>query len=166
MGFGDQSGSKRSTAKTYLPTRAEPAPRSSSDCRVERILVEDGRAAGVEAVYARSRAGRTARADRSSSAPRRSSSPAARSSRRRCCCARGIGGPAAGDYLRLHPTAAVTGFYAEPQDPCWGPPQAALSHEFADLGDGYGFLLECAQPTTGLTAGAVPWRSGARPQAR
>jgi choline dehydrogenase-like flavoprotein len=71
-----------------------------------------------------------------------------------------IGGPATGDYLRLHPTAAVTAYYAEAQEWVWGPPQAALSHEFADVGDGHGFLFEAAQSTTGLTAGAVPWRSG------
>ena len=42
----------------------------------------------------------------------------------------------------------------------WGPPQAALSHQFADTGDGHGFLIESAQATTGLFAGAMPWRSG------
>ncbi len=72
----------------------------------------------------------------------------------------GIGGPAVGDYLRLHPTSVIFGTYAEPQDPWWGPPQAGLSHEFADLDEGYGFLLECPQHTTGLTAAATPWRSG------
>ncbi len=71
-----------------------------------------------------------------------------------------IGGPATGDYLRLHPTAAITAFYPEPQNWVWGPPQAALSHEFANVGDGHGFLFEAAQSTTGLTAGAIPWRSG------
>ena len=44
-----------------------------------------------------------------------------------------IGGPAVGDYLRLHPTVAVTAYYEEPQNWMWGPPQAALSHEFADI---------------------------------
>ncbi len=73
----------------------------------------------------------------------------------------GIGGPAVGDYLRLHPTVAVTAYYDEPQNWMWGPPQAALSHQFADLGDGYGFLIESAQATTGLFGGAIPWRSGA-----
>ena len=32
----------------------------------------------------------------------------------------------------------------------WGPPQSALSHQFADTGGGYGFRLESAQATTGL----------------
>jgi choline dehydrogenase-like flavoprotein len=73
----------------------------------------------------------------------------------------GIGGPAVGDYLRLHPTVAVTAYYDEPQGWLWGPPQAALSHQFADTGEGYGFLIEGAQATTGLFGGAIPWRSGA-----
>ena len=33
----------------------------------------------------------------------------------------GIGGPAVGDYLRLHPTSAVAGFYEEEQDCMVGP---------------------------------------------
>ena len=161
MGFGDQSGSKQSTAKTYLLDAQRAGATIISDCRAERILVEDGRAAGVEAVYIDPEPANGAATDpRRRPRPRPSSSPAARSSRRRLLLRSGIGGPATGDYLRLHPTAAVTAFYDEPQDWCWGPPQAALSHEFADVGDGHGFLIEAAQSTTGLFAGAVPWRSG------
>ena len=73
----------------------------------------------------------------------------------------GIGGPAVGEYLRLHPTVAVTGYYDEHQNWMWGPPQSALSHQFADTGEGYGFLIESAQATTGLFGASVPWRSGA-----
>ena len=32
----------------------------------------------------------------------------------------GIGGPAAGDYLRLHPATAIVGVYDEPQQAWWG----------------------------------------------
>ncbi len=107
---------------------------------------------------------RTARGSRRrrewSSAHPRSSSPAGRSSPRRCCCASGIGGPAVGQYLRLHPTTALSGIYDGDQNWAWGPPQAALSHEFADIEDGYGFLLECSQSTTGLFGAATPWTSG------
>ncbi len=51
MGFGDQSGSKNSTAKTYLLDAQRAGAKIISDCRAERVLVEDGRAAGVEAIY-------------------------------------------------------------------------------------------------------------------
>ncbi|MDQ3103512.1 MAG: aldehyde dehydrogenase family protein [Actinomycetota bacterium] len=157
MGFGDQSGSKRSTQKTYLADAARGGADFLVHCRAERILVEDGRAAGVEAAYA-DPDGRTAkvtvRAPEVVVACGAIESPA-------LLLRSGIGGPASGDHLRLHPTSAVFGFYDEPQDPWWGPPQAGLSHEFADLDEGYGFLLECPQHTTGLTAAASPWRSGA-----
>ena len=157
LGFGDQSGSKRSTQKTYLTDAAGRGADFVVHCRVERILIEDGRAAGVEATYADPE-GRTARvtvrAPQVVVACGSIESPA-------LLLRSGIGGPAAGDYLRLHPTSAIFGFYAEAQDPWWGAPQAGLSHEFEDLAEGYGFLLECPQHTTGLTAAATPWRSGA-----
>jgi acyl-CoA reductase-like NAD-dependent aldehyde dehydrogenase/choline dehydrogenase-like flavoprotein len=155
MGFGDQSGSKRSTAKTYLADAAATGADFLVDCRVERIIVENGRAAGVEAVYVDPE-GRTAavtvRAPIVVVACGSIESPA-------LLLRSGIGGPAVGDFLRLHPTSVVFGYHEEQQDPWWGPPQAALSHEYADLEDGYGFLIECAQHTTGLTAAALPWRS-------
>ena len=65
----------------------------------------------------------------------------------------GIGGPAAGDYLRLHPATAVAGFYDAPQKGWWGAPQAGLSAEFADVEDGYGFLIETSHASPGVNAG-------------
>ncbi|MDX6582404.1 MAG: hypothetical protein QOI10_1588 [Solirubrobacterales bacterium] len=163
MGFGDSSGSKQSTAKTYLLDAQRAGARIISDCRAERILIEDGRAAGVEAVYTNPAAAPPGDGGGTTRVVVRApvvvvacgslESPA-------LLLRSQIGGPATGNYLRLHPTAAVTAFYDEPQNWCWGPPQAALSHEFANLGDGHGYLFEAAQSTTGLTAGAVPWRSG------
>jgi len=72
----------------------------------------------------------------------------------------GIGGPAVGDYLRVHPAGAIFADYDGPQDGWWGPPQAALSHEFAEGTRGHGFLLEGAHHSIGITAAAVPWQSG------
>ena len=161
MGFGDQSGAKLSTAKTYLADAQEREAEIVADCRVDRILVEDGRAAGVEATWrdpataARNGAGAkvVVRAPTVVVAGGSIESPA-------LLLRSGIGGPAVGRYLRLHPTSAVTGVYPDAQDWWWGPPQAALSHEFADLGDGYGFLVESAQSTTGLFSAATAWTSG------
>jgi acyl-CoA reductase-like NAD-dependent aldehyde dehydrogenase/choline dehydrogenase-like flavoprotein len=163
MGFGDQSGSKQSTAKTYLVDAQANGAEILAGCRAERILVSDGRTAGVEAGWADPN-GTSANGPPPTRVEVRApivvvacgsvESPA-------LLLRSGIGGPAVGDYLRLHPTVAVTGYYDEPQNWMWGPPQSALSHQFADLGDGYGFLIESAQATTGLFAGAIPWRSGA-----
>jgi acyl-CoA reductase-like NAD-dependent aldehyde dehydrogenase/choline dehydrogenase-like flavoprotein len=163
MGFGDPSGSKQSTAKTYLVDAQANGAQILAGCRAERIMAADGRAAGVEASWSDPEAAATngatptrleVRAPTIVVACGSIESPA-------LLLRSQIGGPAVGDYLRLHPTVVVTAYYDEPQNWMWGPPQAALSHEFADLGDGYGFLIESAQATTGLFAGATPWRSGA-----
>jgi choline dehydrogenase-like flavoprotein len=71
----------------------------------------------------------------------------------------GIGGPAAGKNLRLHPCTAVLGMYSEDQRAWWGAPHSGVVDEFANLGDGWGFLLETAQYTTGIAASAVPFTS-------
>ncbi len=161
MGFGEQSGSKQSTQKTYLADAAANGADVLVNCRVERVLVENGRAAGVEGVWTRedgSTVDVVVRAPQVVVACGSIESPA-------LLLRSGIGGPAAGDYLRLHPAAAIFGVYGENQDPWWGPPQAGLSHSFEDLEDGYGYLLECAQHTTGLYGAAVPWHSGAQHKA-
>ena len=163
MGFGDASGSKRSTAKTYLVDAQAAGAEIFAGAAASRVLIDDARAAGVEALWSDPAAAAangapevalTVRAPVVVVAAGALHSPA-------LLLRSGIGGPAVGDYLRLHPTVAVTGYYEEPQNWMWGPPQAALSHQFADTGEGYGFLIECAQATTGLFAGAIPWRSGA-----
>ena len=66
------------------------------------------------------------------------------------------------ENLAIDPAGAIFADYADPQDGWWGPPQAALSHEFAEGTDGYGFLLEGAHHSIGITAAAVPWQSGRR----
>jgi choline dehydrogenase-like flavoprotein len=162
IGFGDASGSKQSTAKTYLVDAQEGGAQILVGAKAQRVLVEDGRAAGVEALWAEPLAPPngaeptrlTVKAPVVVVACGSIESPA-------LLLRSGIGGPAVGDYLRLHPTVAVTAYYDQPQNWMWGPPQSALSHQFADVGDGYGFLIESAQATTGLFGGAVPWRSGA-----
>jgi acyl-CoA reductase-like NAD-dependent aldehyde dehydrogenase/choline dehydrogenase-like flavoprotein len=161
MGFGDQSGSKRSTPKTYLSDAQGRGAEFVTNCRAERILVEGGRAVGVSGAWVdpetagqNGNAARvTVRAPLVVVACGALESPA-------LLLRSGIGGPAVGKYLRLHPTGAMTGLYPDDQRWWWGPPQAALSHEFADLEDGYGFLVESAQSTTGIFAAATPWLSG------
>jgi choline dehydrogenase-like flavoprotein len=72
----------------------------------------------------------------------------------------GIGGPACGDFLRLHPATVVIGVYDEEQQGWWGAPQSALSMEYADLADGFGYLVETSHASPGLTGTAVPWETG------
>jgi acyl-CoA reductase-like NAD-dependent aldehyde dehydrogenase/choline dehydrogenase-like flavoprotein len=156
VGFGDVTGSKLSVQTTYLADAHERGADLVVNCRADRIVLERGRAAGVEGSYV-GPDGATAqvvvRAPQVVVACGSIESPALL---RRS----GIGGPAAGDYLRLHPAGAIFADYAEPQDGWWGPPQAALSHQFAEGTGGHGFLLEGAHHSLGIIAAAVPWQSG------
>lgn len=72
----------------------------------------------------------------------------------------GLGGPAAGDFLRLHPCGALTGLFDEDQRNWWGAAQAAIVDEFGGRTDGYGYLIETTQYTTGLHAASAVWESG------
>jgi choline dehydrogenase-like flavoprotein len=156
MGFGDVTGAKLGTLKTYLQDAADAGARFVVRCRVERVLVEHGRAAGVEGTYLdpEGRVARvTVRAPQVVVAAGALDTPA-------LLLRSGIGGPAAGDYLRLHPATAVLGFYDEPQKSWWGPPQSALSMEYADLADGYGYLIETSHASPGVSGSSLPWETG------
>jgi choline dehydrogenase-like flavoprotein len=156
MGFGDVTGAKLGTLKTYLQDAADAGARFVVNCGVDRILVENGRAAGVAGTYLDEegrRASVVVRAQTVVLAAGALDTPAV-------LLRSGIGGPAAGDYLRLHPATAMPAIYDEPQKGWWGPPQTALSAQFADLGDGYGFLIETSHASPAVTGSAVPWVTG------
>jgi choline dehydrogenase-like flavoprotein len=157
LGFGDQSGSKRSADRTWLADAQEQGARFLTFTRATRILTDGGRATGVEAVW-QTPDGRgaqvTVRAPRVVVACGSLESPA-------LLLRSGIGGPAVGHNLRLHPSSVVGGAYGTDQQAWWGPPQAGLCDEFADTGEGYGFLIETAQYAPGLIGSATPWVSGA-----
>ena len=158
MGFGDQSGSKQSVDKTFLRDAVDHGAEVLIHTRAERVLVESGKAAGVEATYDDGQGRRAkvmVRAPRVVVACGSLESPA-------LLLRSQIGGPAVGDYLRLHPCTATSGIYDEDMKAWWGAPHAGLCDEFADTGDGYGFLIEGAQYAPGITGSATPWFSGAR----
>jgi choline dehydrogenase-like flavoprotein len=156
LGFGDQSGSKRSADRTWLADAQEHGARFLTFTRAVRVLAESGQASGVEAVW-QTPDGRSAqvtvRAPRVVVACGSLESPA-------LLLRSGIGGPAVGHNLRLHPSSVVGGAYGTDQQAWWGPPQAGLCNEFADTGEGYGFLIETAQYAPGLIGSATPWISG------
>src|SRR4051794_21165441 len=156
LGFGDQSGSKQSADKTWLADAVGAGAEVIVRCRADRVLTEDGQASGVEATYAppgETPRKLTVRAGTVVVACGSLESPA-------LLLRSGIGGPAVGNYLRLHPALAVFGSYPTEQNAFLGAPHAGLSHEFENVEDGYGFLIEGAQYTAGLTGSAVPWTSG------
>src|SRR5215217_3235033 len=154
LGFGDASGAKLSGEKTWLRDAFDHGAQFLVRTRAQKVLVENGAAAGVEGVYmgddlSEQRA-LTVRAPIVVVACGALESPALL---RRS----GIGGPAVGDYLRLHPAIGVFGAYATDQQAYLGAPHAGLVDEFAGVRDGYGFLIEGVQYTVGLTGSALPW---------
>jgi choline dehydrogenase-like flavoprotein len=159
LGFGDPSGAKNSTEKTFLRDAFENEAEILVRTRAQRVLVENGRAAGVEAQYADPETGRSARvvvrAPQVVVACGALETPA-------LLLRSQIGGPAVGDYLRLHPALCVFGSYGQDLRAWWGAPHAGLSHEFENLEEGYGFLIEGAQYTTGIGGSATPWTGGER----
>ena len=155
VGFGDQSGSKQSTLRTYLQDAYDAGARIIVRCHADRVLVEDGRATGVEATHLGEdrRARLVVRCPHVVVAGGALESPA-------LLLRSGIGGPAVGRHLRLHPASAVFGVYDAEQGSWWAAPQTSMCRQFANRGDGYGFLLECMQYGPGFLAAVVPWRSG------
>ncbi|HEV3001872.1 MAG TPA: FAD-dependent oxidoreductase [Solirubrobacteraceae bacterium] len=161
MGFGDQSGAKQSTFKTYLQDAVDRGAKLIAQCWAEGVIVENGRAAGVEATWSDRQTGASARvtvrAPQVVVAAGALESPA-------LLLRSGIGGAATGDHLRLHPCTATVGDYGEDMQAWWGPPHSGLVNEFArgeGEGDGYGFLVEGVQYTTALGASAVPFTTAA-----
>ncbi len=157
LGYGDQSGAKQSTLLTYLQDAADHGARFLHRCTVDRVIVEDGRAAGVEATWRGGPDGEavavTVRAPQVVIAAGALESPAV-------LLRSGIGGPATGKYLRLHPCSLTFADYGTDTDAWWGAPHAGLINEFANVEDGYGFLIEATQYSTGLGASAIPFTSG------
>ena len=155
IGFGDRSGSKQGTLNTFLVDAAAHGARLVVNCRVERVTTAAGRATGVEAELEHDGRRRrvTVKAPTVVVAAGALETPAV-------LLRSGIGGPAAGRYLRLHPVAVAVGLYDDDQQAWWGAPHSRIINEFAARDDGYGFLIESVQYGPGYFAGSLPWQSG------
>src|SRR3954462_12400901 len=126
IGFGDVTGSKQSTQKTWLQDAVDHGAEILVGTFIEKVLVENGRAAGVTGAGPNGPV--TIRATRVVVRGRGLEAPG-------LLLRSGIGGPAAGDYLRLHPAWAFLGSYGEDMQGWWGAPQAGLVDEFSNVED-------------------------------
>ncbi len=154
--LGCQRGCKRSAMKTWLQDASDSGAEAIVGACAERILTRDGRASGVEATITHPDGTSTAliiEAPTVIVACGAIESPA-------LLLRSGIGGPAVGKNLRLHPAFLVTGIYDEPIEAWEGQIQSALSDRFADIDDGCGFLIEAVGGLPGLLAPGLPWVSG------
>jgi choline dehydrogenase-like flavoprotein len=153
---GCQKGCKQSTMKTFLQDAADAGARFVVGCHAERILVEDGRAVGVDAIITHedgSTTMLTVDAPTVVVACGSIESPA-------LLLRSGIGGPATGKHLRLHPASIVVGVYERPIEGWIGQIQSALSDQFKDCEGEYGFLIEAVGVTPAIQAISLPWEDG------
>ncbi|MDT7572477.1 MAG: hypothetical protein QOE05_2651 [Actinomycetota bacterium] len=147
--FGDVTGAKQGTLVTYLRDAYDAGARILCSTKALRVLHEGGRATGVEAVYTDPLTLET----RTVTVHAKQVVVAAGALETPAVLLRsGIGGPATGKFLRLHPSSGMFGVYEEDQRAWWGPPQSAVMDEFRDLGDGYGLLVEGSHYYPGVFA--------------
>jgi choline dehydrogenase-like flavoprotein len=155
--MGCQQGCKRSTMKTWLQDASDAGARCVVGCHADRVLVSDGRARGVEGTVMHadgSQTKLTVEAPNVVVAGGSVESPA-------LLLRSGIGGPAAGKHLRVHPAFAVAGIYDDPIEGWNGQIQALVSDAFAGVEGQYGFLIEATGIAPGLWGASAPWDDGA-----
>ena len=146
--FGCPYGRKQSALMTFLQDAHDNGARIIAGCRVERVLVAHGRAAGVEAHVAQHRV--VVRAPTVVVAGGGVESPAV-------LLRSGLDNPNLGRHLRLHPVTVVAGFYDHPVQAWKGSPQTVKTDQFAHLRGGYGFRLEMAPAHPGIIAMGMTW---------
>lgn len=156
--FGDPSLSKMSTLVTYLQDAFDAGAPILVHTRATRVTRgDDGRASGVEAAYTDPETQQT----RGVTVTARDVVVACGALETPALLLRsGIGGPAVGRNLYLHPSIGVFGVYEQDQQAWWGPPQALVMDEFRDLGDGYGLLVEGSQFYPGVFAFQLARKDG------
>ncbi|CAM3317538.1 GMC family oxidoreductase [Tsukamurella hominis] len=144
-GYGCRIGAKQSTAKTWLQDAVE----------VRRVIVERGRATGVEAVGPGGAPVTVAAKAVVVAAGSLQTPPLLRRS--------GLRNGRIGENLRLHPVTAVAGVFDEDVRPWEGGLQTRYSTEHADLdGRGYGVIYETGPVSPGAITLFQPWHSAAQ----
>jgi choline dehydrogenase-like flavoprotein len=148
---GCQQGCKRSVLKTYLQDAADAGARFLVDCAVERVLTRDGRAAGVEGWVGETRVAVAAPTVVVAAGGIESPALLLRS---------GIGGPAVGKNLRVHPTYMITGVYDEPIEAWNGQLITVMSFDFMQCEGEGGFYISPLGLSPATWAGQSPWTDG------
>lgn len=147
--YGCQIGAKQSTLKTWLQDAHDAGARILVNTSADRVLIEDGRAAGVEAETADGHRV-TVRAKAVALAAGAIHTPA-------IMVRSGMGGQV-GKNLMLHPVLITWGIFDEEIRPWDGTLGATFSDELLDMGEGYGIKYEQAATPPSILAIFAPWR--------
>ncbi len=159
--LGCPVGAKQSTPRTCLADAAAHGARLWVGAEAQRVLIENGRAVGVEVATAGPEGPRThtvrARAVVVAAGSLHTPALLLRS---------GLTNPNLGRHLFLHPTVPVFGDYAELIEPWRGPMLTRYVPHLNNLdGRHYGVVIEHAPAHPGLIGLGLPWRSGAQHKA-
>jgi choline dehydrogenase-like flavoprotein len=161
--FGCRRGTKRSGIRAHLALAHAAGARIVPRVRVTRVVIEDGRAVGVEgdALWTDPSTGEPAADEPTRRIIVRAPVVALAAGALRTPAilqGSGLEHPAIGRYLRLHPVPIVAGLFPQPIDMWRGTMQAAHSVQFAEPGLGNnGYVIESAPGHPGLLALALPW---------
>ena len=157
-GLGCQSGAKQSTLKTYLLDAYKGKARIIVNCKVDRVLIEDGKAVGIRATVRQADMPAWTLIIRSSVVVAAAGAIGTPALLQRS----GLRGKAVGANLRLHPGTAVAGIFEEPLRPWEGTMQAIYSDEFINSdGNHHGVKIESGPMHPAILALATPWRDPA-----
>jgi choline dehydrogenase-like flavoprotein len=153
---GCRHGGKLSVAHTYLRDAVAAGARIVADCTVDTVITSGGRAAGVTAMLGHGDAASAVRVSAQAVvvAAGGVESPAV-------LLRSGIGGPAVGKNLRLHPAWIVTGVYDQPVEAWSGQIQSAVSFDLTHCESGAGFLVESLALNPLTWAGQAPFTDAA-----
>ena len=149
-GLGCVRGAKRSSLASCLEHAHALGARIVVGCDARRVLLEGGRATGVEAV---TRTGTTLRVR-----ARKTVVAAGALSTPELLLRSGLNGNV-GHHLRLHPATVVWGHFDEEVRPWTGTIQALYSNHLADLDRGYGVRFETTAVHPTFMALGAPWNS-------
>ncbi len=158
-GFGCPRGTKRSGIRVHLAEASAAGARVVANARVARVLLEGGRAVGVEGTV-----GGDDRTTRRRVVVRAPIVVLAAGALRTPAIlqATGLEHPRIGRHLRLHPVPVVAGMFDERVEMWRGTLQAARSLEFSGPAAGRnGYVIESAPGHPGLLALALPWEGAA-----
>jgi long-chain-alcohol oxidase len=157
-GLGCQIGAKQSTLRTYLLDAYQRRARIVVNCKVDRVVIEEGRAVGVRATVRQEGMPAWTLIVRSRAVVAAAGAIGTPALLQRS----GMRGRAIGEGLRLHPGTAVVGVFDEPLQPWQGTMQAIFSDQFVDLdGEHHGPKLESGPMHPAILALVVPWRNPA-----
>ena len=151
--YGCQLGAKQSTLKTWVKDAYEAGTRVLVETRAERVLIEGGKAAGVEA--------RTADGHRVSVRARAVVSACGALHTPVLLSRSGITSNTLGKHLRLHPVLVIWGQFDEEVRPWEGMLASTYSDQDQDMdGRGYGVKYEHVAIPPSILLSFSPWRGG------